>query len=253
MPDTTNMKIKNLTHVFKSANQVSPLTVYNDFHMDISEGKVTCVMGPSGCGKTTLLNIISGLLKPQSGEFNGFGDKAVSYIFQEPRLLPWKTVSQNIGFVIKDLYPKKQREEKIKKYLEIVGLSTFENYWPEKLSGGMKQRVGIARAFVYPSNLLLMDEPFKGLDLQLKISLLNSFNLLWENDRRTVIFVTHDPDEALYLADEICILSPAPAKALDKIKIILPRNERRYGEGMRELKEKLFDSIVLPREQEEHD
>ena len=243
MSDTTNMKIKNLTHIFKSVKSVPPLTVYEGFHMDIPEGNVTCVMGPSGCGKTTLLNIICGLAKPQSGEFVGFEGKAVSCIFQEPRLLPWKTVSQNIDFVIRDLHPKKVREEKIRKYLEMVELSSFENYWPAKLSGGMEQRVGIARAFVYPSNLLLMDEPFKGLDLQLKISLLNSFNFLWKNDRRTVIFVTHDPDEALYLADEICILSPLPAKLLDRIKIGLPRGERRYGEGMRDLKEKLFDRL----------
>jgi len=248
---TKIMKIKNLTHVFKSAKRVPPLTVYDDFHMDIPEGKVTCVMGPSGCGKTTLLNIICELAKPQNGEFIGFEGKAVSCIFQEPRLLPWKTVSQNIDFVIKDLFPKKVREEKIKKYLDMVELSSFESYWPAKLSGGMKQRVGIARAFVYPSNLLLMDEPFKGLDLQLKISLLNSFNLLWKNDGRTVIFVTHDPDEALYLADEICILSPLPAKLLDRIKIDLPRGERRYGEGMRDIKEKLFDRIGLPGDREE--
>jgi len=249
LSETQNMQIKNLTHVYKGSKRVPPLIVYENFHLDIPEGKVTCVMGPSGCGKTTFLNIISGLTKPQSGIFSGFDRKTVSCIFQEPRLLPWKTTSQNIDYVLKDLYPVKQREEKIKKYLDLVELSTFKDYWPDKLSGGMKQRLNIARAFAYPSNLLLMDEPFKGLDLQLKISLLNSFNLLWENDRRTVIFVTHDPDEALYLADNICVLSALPAKLLDKIDITIPRFNRRFAEGMTELKEKLLESIGLPKQQ----
>jgi NitT/TauT family transport system ATP-binding protein len=167
-------------------------------------------------------------------------------MFQEPRLLPWKTVKQNIDLVIRDLYPKQLREEKIAKYLDMVELSDFGDYWPDNLSGGMKQRVGIARAFIYPSQILLMDEPFKGLDLQLKIALLDSFRALWEKDKRSVIFVTHDPDEALYIADEVFVLTELPAKVRKAFTIDLPREQRRYGEkrytGLEEI---LLDKPVM--------
>lgn len=227
-PDS--LYIEKLKKTYRNSIPNDSLEIFRDLNMTIPVGKVACIMGPSGCGKTTLLNIISGLVKPDSGEFKGFNGKTVSYMFQEPRLLPWKTVKQNIDFVIRDLYPKQLREEKIAKYLDMVELSDFGDYWPDNLSGGMKQRVGIARAFIFPSQILLMDEPFKGLDLQLKIALLDSFRALWEKDKRSVIFVTHDPDEALYIADEVFVLTELPAKVRKAFTIDLPREQRRYGE-----------------------
>jgi len=244
------LQVTNLTKEFKGGRGLSALKVYERFSLTIPENKVTCIMGPSGCGKTTFLNIVSGLLRPDAGELKGFAGKTVSYLFQEPRLMPWKTVWQNIDFVIRDVYPKKQREEIVSKYLKMVGLHDFRHYWPEKLSGGMKQRVSIARAFVFPSDLLLMDEPFKGLDLQLKISLLDSFTALWQQDLRTVIFVTHDLDEALYLGDNIYVLSGLPAKVSKSLPVTLPREERRYGEGrLKEQREELLAGLCCGQEQ----
>ncbi|MBT9138957.1 MAG: Bicarbonate transport ATP-binding protein CmpD [Syntrophomonadaceae bacterium] len=236
-----DLQIKNMTKEFNLLKKIKGLKVYEELSLSVPEKKVTCIMGPSGCGKTTLLNIISGLIKPDSGEFKGFDSKTVSYLFQEPRLLPWKTVWQNIDFVVRDSYSKQQRTEVITKYLKMVDLYEFRDYWPDKLSGGMKQRVSVARAFVFPSDLLLMDEPFKGLDMQLKVAVLDSFTALWQQDLRTVIFVTHDIDEALYLGDKIYFLSGLPAKVKKTMRVTIPREERRYGEGkLKDLKDELL-------------
>jgi len=230
-----DIQIKNIT------KEYGRLKVYENFSLSVPEQKVTCILGPSGCGKTTLLNMISGLIKPDSGEFNGFNHQSISYLFQEQRLLPWKTVWQNIDFVIKDIYPKQQRAELIGSYLKMVNLDDFKHYKPNQLSGGMKQRVSIARAFVFPSDMLLMDEPFKGLDMELKISVLNAFINLWQQDLRTVIFVTHDIDEALYLGDKIYILGDLPSRVKQTVNIPIPKSERRYGEGrLKEIKEELL-------------
>ena len=149
----------------KSLNKsYADLNVFKNFKIQIPEKKITCILGPSGCGKTTLLNIIGGIIKADSGEFKGFEDNVVSYLFQEPRLLKWKTVWGNIEFVLKDIYSREKRNEILSRYLEMVDLKDFKDYYPDKLSGGMVQRVSIARAFIYPSDILLMDEPFKGLE-----------------------------------------------------------------------------------------
>jgi len=241
---TEKICLTGLSKEYKDSKTVPSLTVFDELTLSVAKRKVSCIMGPSGCGKTTLLNIISRLTKPDRGEFIGFEDITISYLFQEPRLLPWKTVSQNIEFVIKDIFPRKERIEKINRFLEMMELSDFRDYYPNKLSGGMKQRVGMARAFIYPSDLLLMDEPFKGLDIQLKISLLNAFSFLWQSDLRTVIFVTHDPDEALFLGDEIHVFSALPAKLNKTIHVDIPYEERRYGEGkLKELREVLHSGL----------
>lgn len=215
------IKIEGLTKHF------STLSVFNNFDIHITDKKITCILGPSGCGKTTLLNIISGLVKPDSGSLSGFDTQSISYIFQEPRLLNWMSVWNNIDFVLKDIYPRAYRNEIIKEYLSMVNLYDFKDYHPNKLSGGMKQRVSIARAFVYPSKLLIMDEPFKGLDNKLKYSLIEDFLQLWFKNERTVIFVTHDIDEALLLSDEIFILDSNPAKIKDHIYIDTPKQGRK--------------------------
>ena len=191
--------------------------LFKDFNIEISDQTITCILGPSGCGKTTLLNMISKTVKPDSGIFSGFDQKTLSYIFQEPRLLPWKTVKENISFVTKD--QDTEENELINKYIRLVNLEEFANYYPSKLSGGMKQRVAIARAFAYPSDLILMDEPLKALDLKLKLNLISAFRKIWQLDQRTVIFVTHDIDEALLLGNEIYVFSKPPISIKEKFTI----------------------------------
>lgn len=174
--------------------------VLDNINIDIQENKITVISGPSGCGKTTLLNIISGIEKADSGQVI-LKDNSISYIFQEDRLIPYLTVYENIAFVLKSVMGKNEIDKTINKYLEMVKLTEFKDKLPHKLSGGMKRRVAIARAFAYKSKLLLMDEPFKGLDDKLKTEIIEEFLQLYKNDKRTVILVTHDKEEARLLGD----------------------------------------------------
>lgn len=191
--------------------------IYRNFNLEIKSHRTTVILGPSGCGKTTLLNLISQILKPDSGNISLDGEKEISYLFQEPRLLNWKNVYQNISFVLDSLSDDK-RSEIIKHFLKELDLEKFSHYYPYQLSGGMKQRVSIARAFAYPSSLLLMDEPFKGLDPGIKNSIYRKYNTLWSEDRRTALLVTHDVKEALMLADDIIILSKSPITILKQLR-----------------------------------
>ncbi|MCT4606985.1 MAG: ABC transporter ATP-binding protein [Marinisporobacter sp.] len=202
------------------------LEIFNDFNITIPKNRVTCILGPSGCGKTTLLNIISGIVKVDAGEFLGFDGKVMGYLFQEPRLLPWKHVGENVEFILKDIYSKKERKKIVAEYLNIVNLQDFKDYYPKDLSGGMKQRVAIARAFAYPSDLLLMDEPFKGLDIKTKKLLIQAFVKLWMDDSRTVIFVTHNIEEALLLGDTIYLFSNSPVKIEKSFELNISKEKR---------------------------
>jgi NitT/TauT family transport system ATP-binding protein len=229
--------IKNL---YKSYPKIQ---IFNGLDMDVRENKITCILGPSGIGKTTLLNIISGITSPDNGNISDFKDKDFSYIFQEPRLLSWKTVYENINFVLKDIYKEKELKSRVKKYLEIVGLYEYRDYFPNKLSGGMQQRVSIARAFAYPSEILLMDEPFKSLDAKLKKNLLNSFMALWEADKRTVVFVTHDIEEAAYASDFVYVLEDSFPTRIKNMMQIEKSFKERLGDyqSVREIKKTLVD------------
>ncbi len=220
------------------------LSLYRDFSIGFPEGKITCILGPSGCGKTTLLNIIGGIRVPDNGSLSGFDDKAISYIFQEPRLLPWKTVSGNIEFVTgKDLSGEK-RKEQTEKLIRLVQLERFADYYPCKLSGGMRQRVAIARAFAYPSDIILMDEPLKGLDIKLKLNLIQTFIKVWQDDKRTVIFVTHDVDEAILLSDEIIVLSRPPVQIITHERIKTPLPDRTIdSESLKDFRRRLFNAL----------
>lgn len=184
------MLIKNLTKSYGST------PVFKNFNLEIAEGAVTCILGGSGAGKTTLLNVIAGLTA-FSGEV---ASVKCSYIFQEPRLVPNLTVYGNLRLVCRD-------DGAIRDMLEKTGLTQKESSYPIALSGGQAQRVSVARAFLYKSDVVLMDEPFSSLDLKLKISMMRVFGEVRANDGRTAVFVTHDIDEALYLADRIIVLS----------------------------------------------
>jgi NitT/TauT family transport system ATP-binding protein len=187
------------------------LTVFSNFSATFLGKKVNCILGPSGCGKTSLLNMIGGTLQPDSGDIGTFKSMSVSYVFQEPRLLPWRTVAQNIAFVLENRYPKSDIPARVNENLEKVELLKFRDYYPGQLSGGMKQRVALARAFASDTELILMDEPFRALDVKLKNSLMEK---VWETDPCTVIFVSHDVDEVLRIGHHILLFSEPPVKIL---------------------------------------
>ena len=204
--------IKNLRKAY--GDQI----IFDDFSLILEKNKITGILGPSGSGKTTLLNLCSGLDQPDGGTIEGINLSSISYIFQEPRLLPWRTIRENLRFVFKDQAVKRNgaHDQAIDAMLKLVGLETVGDYYPQELSGGMRQRVAIARAFLYPSELLLMDEPFSSLDLALKNKLMGDFLNIWEKDKRTVIFVSHNQDEINRLSHEILTFSDKPVHVLKR-------------------------------------
>ncbi len=210
------MRIENLNKGYDS------LVIYNNFSISFPEQRITAILGPSGCGKTTLLNILAGL-DPAAGRKIS---RPVSYVFQEPRLLPWFDLRKNIEIALPREWTAAKRREKAEQALEAVGLKDFIRYVPNRLSGGMRQRVSIARAFAVPSDLLLMDEPFRGLDIRTRQELIELFLALWETQRRTVIAVTHDPEEAWRIGDHILLFSRAPVQILFSRDIDLPKTNR---------------------------
>ncbi|MDW5299985.1 MAG: ABC transporter ATP-binding protein [Sedimentibacter sp.] len=182
------------------------LEILKDFNISIEENKITCLFGCSGVGKTTIANIIAGLIPIDKGEITGTEHAVFSYVFQEPRLLEWYNVYDNIDFVLKDIYDNDKRKKIVSSYIEMVELTDYKLFMPRALSGGMAQRVSLARAFAYPSNILIMDEPFKGLDVKLKKDMIALFLMLWNVSKRTVLFITHDVDEAVTLSNTIHII-----------------------------------------------
>lgn len=232
------LQIKSLNKKYEE------ISLYNDFSINFEEGTITCILGPSGCGKTTLLNMIGQTVQPDSGIFDGFTGKVLSYIFQEPRLLPWKTVKENIEFVLGDDINADERKALVDQFIKLVELDNFANYYPAKLSGGMRQRVSIARAFAYKSDIILMDEPLKGLDVKLKLNLIKTFAKLWKADKRTVIFVTHDVDEALLLGNEIIVLSQAPVQIETRVKVDVPVENRSVDStALMNIKQHLLETL----------
>ncbi|MFW5780002.1 MAG: ABC transporter ATP-binding protein [Bacillota bacterium] len=200
------------------------LTVLKDFSLQLEENKICCLLGPSGCGKTTVLNVISNLVSYEGTVEKESGN--ISYIFQNQRLLPNLNVEKNLEYVLLSCgLSKEQITKKIDNILSIVELTEKKKSYPAQLSGGMQQRVAMARAFIYPSVLLLMDEPFKGLDIVLKKRLVEAFLKLWHRDKKTAIFVTHDIDEALLIADRIVLLSDKAQILMDKF-VNQPRQNR---------------------------
>lgn len=210
--------------------------VFAGFDIAFPEKRVTAMLGPSGCGKTTLLNLTSGALRPDSGAVcigdggAGTNRPRIARLFQEPRLLPWKTVGQNVEIVLEAFFDKHRRAETAREYIEAVGLSDVRDAYPDALSGGMRQRAAIARAFAYPADLMLLDEPFQALDLKRKSAMVDLFRRLWEKDPRTTIFVTHDLQEAQLLGDRIVVLSDRPARLLGAFENPLPAARRNLSD-----------------------
>ncbi len=199
-------------------------------NLSIEHGEFITIVGPSGCGKSSLLLLIQGLIKPSTGRILLNGkvitepgqDRAL--VFQEFALLPWRSVLQNVELGLElQGKPARERHEVARKNVELVGLARFEDYFPHQLSGGMRQRVGIARALAVDPEVLLMDEPFGALDAQMRQIMATELLRIWEQDRKTIAFVTHDVDEAIYLADRVVVMSASPGRVMDVIRVDLPR------------------------------
>lgn len=222
----TKISITNLTKAFYKKQ--GSVTALDDITLTIGDGEFVCIVGPSGCGKTTLLRILADLEKPSIGEFTiatEDEDRPLqSMVFQERGIIPWLTVEENVAFGLKMRhFPKEVIEERTAYYLKKTGLDKFSSLYPKELSGGMKQRVSIARAFANDPEILLMDEPFAALDEQNKFILQEELLSIWEETGKTVIFITHSIDEALLLSDRILLMSSQPGKIIREIRVDMPR------------------------------
>ncbi|MDR6662068.1 NitT/TauT family transport system ATP-binding protein [Bradyrhizobium sp. NFR13] len=222
------LSLKNLRKTYFDPYAGSQVTAVQDVSLDVEQGEFVSVVGPSGCGKTTILNMIAGFIPYTGGEIlidgnlvKGPGpDRGV--VFQSFALFPWKTVLENVGFGPKMRgVPKDERDRTAREYLALAGLSHAADRYPNELSGGMQQRVGVVRALANNPAVLLMDEPFASVDAQTRMTLQEELTRIWQERKPTVIFITHDVAEAVFLANRVVVLSKG--RVLDQIKVDLPR------------------------------
>jgi NitT/TauT family transport system ATP-binding protein len=226
------IKIENLSIHFPGKNGEEAINALQDVTLDIRQGEFISLVGPSGCGKTTLLRTIADLQEPTMGSISIRGmsprdirmQKKFGIVFQSPVLFDWRTVRRNVCMPMELAgLPKKYRTERVTKMLELVGLYEFGQKYPHELSGGMQQRVGIARALAIKPEILLMDEPFSALDEFTKEKLHEDLLRIWKKTNKTIIFVTHNIQEAVFLSDRIVVLSPHPGRVSAIVDIDIPR------------------------------
>ncbi|GLC82973.1 ABC transporter ATP-binding protein [Lacrimispora brassicae] len=240
----TKVKVMNLT------KQFDQLLVLDDISFEVKKGEFLCIVGPTGCGKTTFLNSLTKLYQPTKGEIlinNEAVDlkkHSIAYIFQEYSTMPWLTVEENIRFGLDIKHTSKERtDQKVEEYLNVVGLTKYRKYYPDQLSASMLQRVVIARAFATEPELLLMDEPYGQLDIQLRFKLEDELLSLWKRNGTTVIFITHNIEEAVYLGERILVLTNKPTRIKTEIKNDLPRPRDIASKDFVELRNKVTDLI----------
>lgn len=232
-------------------NENEKMIALAELSLKINDNEFFCLVGPSGCGKSTLLKIIAGLESVDGGiasidgvRINGPGLNR-GMVFQDYALFPWLTVEQNIEFGLElRKVSKKERKETVDRYVNMVGLSGFEKSLPKQLSGGMKQRVAIARALSLRPKILLMDEPLGALDAFTRLQMQEEITRIWKEEKQTVIFVTHDIEEAVYLADRIAVMTPNPGKIKKVLEITIPRPRKRTDPFLVKLRDEVYQDIV---------
>lgn len=240
----TKVKVMDLT------KQFDDLLVLDDISFEVKKGEFLCIVGPTGCGKTTFLNSLTKLYTPTKGEILinnepvDLNKHSIAYIFQEYSTMPWLTVEENVRFGLEIKHASKAAaDQKAEEYLDIVGLTKYRSYYPNQLSASMLQRVVIARAFATEPELLLMDEPYGQLDIELRFKLEDELLNLWKRNGTTVIFITHNIEEAVYLGERILVLTNKPTKIKEEILNNLPRPRDIVSEAFVELRNEVTDLI----------
>ncbi len=249
------VQVVGVTKTYPRSSGDGLLHVLNGIDLELEDGTFTCLVGPSGCGKSTLLRIIDGLIPPDAGEVR-IGGQVVTgpsldrgFVFQQFNLLPWRTVIANIEFGLENLgVPKRERRDRALKVLKLVALDGFEGYYPGQLSGGMQQRVGLARALAVEPSHLLMDEPFGSVDDQTRMLLQEELLKIWEQTHKTVIFVTHDIEEALFLGDRVVVMGSRPSRITRVIEVPFGRpreNDVRGSPELARLKQEIWEELKV--------
>lgn len=248
LPGRAKLAIRDLSMTFRGDRD--DVRVLDDLDLDVHEGEFVCILGPSGCGKSTLLNIVAGFLPPTAGTVRIDGedvrgpDPRRIFVFQERGVFPWLTVEGNIGFGLGRL-SRQERERRIAHYVQLVGLNGFEMAYPHELSGGMKQRVEVARALAVDPDMLYLDEPFGALDSITRLVMRGELLRIWQAERKTILFVTHDIEESVQLADRVVILSARPARIRRIVEIDLPHPRDLSSRRYLELRDGIFEEIGL--------
>jgi ABC-type nitrate/sulfonate/bicarbonate transport system ATPase subunit len=244
----TKLRAENISMVFRRDGKSTH--VLENVDLEVGEGEFLCLLGPSGCGKSTLLNTVAGFLKPTSGEVKIDGeavrgpDPRRIFVFQERGVFPWLTVEGNIGFGLFRL-TQEERDQRIAHYVKMVGLQGFEKAYPQELSGGMKQRLEVARALAVNPDMLFLDEPFGALDSITRLIMRGELLRIWEAERKTIIFVTHDIEEAVQLADRVVVMSARPARIQGIVHIDIPHPRDISSPRYLELRDGIFEQIGL--------
>lgn len=221
--------------------------VLSDVNLDVQEGEFITIVGTSGCGKSTLLKLIVGLETASGGQVLFEGNEVrepsekCGIVYQEPRLFPWSNVVQNIAFGIPKTIDAQEKKRRVSEHIALVGLNEFEYALPKQLSGGMQQRASIARALVADPELLLLDEPFGALDALTRIQMQREILRIWEAEKRTMILVTHDIDEAIFLGDRVMVMSKRPGTNQEIIPVNLPRPRNRTSDSFQKIRKKIYD------------
>jgi len=251
-PDAqTKIVIRDLWMTFPSKDKATaPVDVLEDINLDVRDGEFVCLVGQSGCGKSTLLNIAGGFIGATRGTIHIDGKRVTEpdprhiFIFQENGVFPWLTVEDNVGFGVKR--PNAAEKKKVvDHYVDMVGLTGFGKTFPRELSGGMKQRVEIARALAAEPDMLYMDEPFGALDYLTRLRLRHELIQIWQREKRTVLFVTHDVEEAVQLADRVVVMGKRPSRIRDIVQIDIPRPRDLDNSACRRLRDHIFNVMGL--------
>ena len=244
------ISIRNLWMSFPGKRGGEPIHVLERINLEVAAGEFVCIVGPSGCGKSTLLNIIGGFLRQSRGEALIEGlpvqgpDPRRIFVFQENGVFPWLTVRENIGFGLSRT-SLQEREQTVAHYTEMVGLIGFENAYPRELSGGMRQRVEIARALSSNPDIIYMDEPFGALDFITRLKMRSDLTRIWQAEKKTILFVTHDIEEAVQLADRVLVMSKRPATIQEDVRIDIPRPRDLDASGYLEKRDHIFRAMGM--------
>jgi NitT/TauT family transport system ATP-binding protein len=250
---STKLAVRGLTHRYTMGSPPAELTVLSGIDLEIARGEFVCIIGESGCGKSTLLRMMAGLLMPSEGQVLHDGALVrgvrheLGFVFQQDAVFPWLTVERNVAYGPKSRgVPKAERERLVAHWCEAVGLTAFRKAYPKQLSGGMRKRVDLARAYANSPDVLLMDEPFAALDVQTKSEMQDAVLELWKSTGKTVVFVTHDLDEAVFLSDVVVVLSSRPGRVHAIVRSTLPRprnGETRVSDAFAAAKRTLWTTL----------
>ncbi|CAM4465929.1 ABC transporter ATP-binding protein [Paenibacillus phoenicis] len=246
------IELRNITKEYENVDGEQTYALHN-INLTVQDGEFVCVLGPSGCGKSTLLEITAGLLKQTSGEVlldqvpQSGTSRNIGVVFQDSALFPWRSIRRNIEFGLEiSGMSRAERRDRVQRTIELVGLKGFENKYPHQLSGGMRQRAGLARTLVADPGVILMDEPFSAVDHLTRITLQDEIIRIWEQEKKTVFFITHDVAEAVYLATRVVLLSPRPGRIQQIFDVPFDRPRNRNDMELLNIVEKIYMAINNP-------